>query len=133
MPTKRTTTITVNHERWSVPRGFGAAYKREAAAQIADTMKPGKVISAVIDLMSLVGYAPTREAVACWPLRKRVEAVIYAATVHARAGDNPVQRHPDLAWLRNVVPWCGPPADTSRIRADLRGAFAGPTPTEIPT
>jgi hypothetical protein len=128
---KRTTTITVNGERWKVPRGFGVEYKRLVALELdlVAAGKPGEVIDGLIDLMLLIGYAPTREAVADWPLRKRVEAVAYAANVHLRASDNPIRRHPELPWLPK--PWQGPPADLSHIRADLRGAFAGPTPTEI--
>ena len=91
--------------------------------------KPGEVISTVIDLLALVGYAATVEQVANWDLRKRVEAVVYAATEHLRASDNPGPRHPQPSWLPK--PWQGPPADTSRIRADLRGAFAGPSGTPI--
>ena len=62
--------------------------------------------------------------------RKRVEAVVYAANVALRASDNPIQRHPHLSWLPER-PWQGPPADTSHIRADLRGAFDGPGGTPI--
>lgn len=131
---KKTTKIRINGESWRVPRGFGAAYRREVARQfdLLGRGRPGKVTDVIVDLMSLVGYAPTREAIADWPLRKRVEAVVYAANVHARASDNPIQRHPEPEWLRNVVPWCGPPAARpDHIRPDLWGAFAGPTPTEI--
>jgi hypothetical protein len=119
---KKTTTIMINGERWKVPRGFGVAYKREAQRQIAETLKPGKVIDAVVGAMLVVGYAPTREAVADWPLRKRVEAVIYGATEYARASDNPIRRHPRPDWL-TVQPWQGPWSG--------EGAFSGPTPTEI--
>lgn len=130
---RRTTTITINGERWKVPRGFGVAYRREAEHQfeLIAQGKPGEIIDVIRDLMGLIGYGPTLAAIADWPLRKRVEAVVYAANVHCRASDNPVQRHPELAWLRNYVPWCGPPADVSHLRESLRGAFAGPTPTEI--
>lgn len=131
---KKTTTIVVNGERLKVPRGFGAAYKREAARQLAaiGAGKPGEITYTIKDIMSLVGYAPTVEAIANWPLLKRVEAVVYAANVHARASDNPIQRHPVPKWLAKVVPWCGPPAERpEHIRPDLWGAFAGPTPTEI--
>lgn len=129
----KTTTITVNRERWDVPRGFGQAYLREAHRQLEliRVGKPGEVISVVIDLLSLVGWEPTREAVADWSLRKRVEAVVYAATVHLRAGDNPVQRHPELSWLPK--PWQGKPRNLDHIRPSLRGAFDGPAPTELTT
>ena len=127
----RTTKIHVLKETWRVPRGFGAAYRlvlKDHFALIA-AGEPGKLISEVIDLLALIGYDATVDQVADWDLRRRVEAVIYAATEHARASDNPVQRHPRPSWLPK--PWQGPPADVSRIRADLRGVFAGPSGTPI--
>ena len=129
---QRTTKIRVLDETWRVPRGFGAAYCRvlKDHFKLIAAGEPGKLISEVIDLLALIGYEATIEQVADWDLRKRVEAVIYAATEYARASDNPIQRHPRLSWLPE--PWKGPPADTSRIRADLRGAFAGPSGTPIP-
>lgn len=129
---KRTTRICVLEEAWDVPRGFGAVYRRTAKDHLAliAAGKPEAIISEVIDLLSLVGYAATTDQVAGWDLRKRIEAVIYAATEHARASDNPVPRHPRPHWLPDQ-PWQGPPADTSHIRADLRGAFASPGATPI--
>lgn len=131
---QRTTAIRVLDEIWKVPRGFGRAYLRTAKDDLAlaRSGKPGEVIGTVIDLLALVGYTATIAQVADWNLRRRVEAVVYAATEHARASDNPVQRHPRPSWLPDR-PWQGPPADTSNIRADLRGVFAGPTGTPIPT
>jgi hypothetical protein len=110
---KRTTTIKITCpitrqvERWKVPRGFGAEYKRQVALdlELVTAGKPGEVISGLIDLMLLIGYAPTREAVSDWPLRKRIEAVVYAVNVSLRASDNPIQRHPELPWLPK--PWQG--------------------------
>jgi hypothetical protein len=129
---QRTTKIRVLDETWRVPRGFGRMYARVAKDDLEwiPAGKPSK-ISSVIDLLALVGYAATVEQVADWDLRRRVEAVVYAATEYARASDNPVQRHPRPSWLPN--PWQGPPADVSHIRADLRGVFAGPSGTPIPT
>lgn len=128
----KTTKIRVRNETWSVPRGFGKAYLRTAKDDLAMAGKgePGEVISSVIDLLALVGYSATPEQVADWDLRKRVEAVVYAATEHLRASDNPGPRHPRPSWLPER-PWQGPPADTSRIRADLRGVFDGPSGTPI--
>ena len=128
-----TTKIRVLGETWRVPRGFGRAY-RDAARDdlaLARAGKPGAVIDSVVDLLALVGYAATRDQVADWYLRRRVEAVVYAASEYARASDNPGRRHPRPSWLPRD-PWKGPPADVSRIRADLRGAFAGPGGTPIP-
>lgn len=128
----RTTEIRVLRETWQVPRGFGAAYRRVIKDHFAwlAAGRPGAVISAVIDLLALIGYAATTAQVASWDLRRRVEAVIYAATEHSRASDNPGPRHPRPSWLPER-PWQGPPADLSGIRADLRGAFAGPCGTPI--
>ena len=127
----RTTKIRVLDETWHVPRGFGAAYRRLLKDHfgLIAVGEPGKLISEVIDLLALIGYEATVEQVADWDLRKRVEAVIYAATEHARASDNPVQRYPRPSWLPD--PWQGPPRNVSRIRADLRGAFEGPSGTPV--
>jgi len=132
MTKARTTSIRVNGETWRVPRGFGKAYLRTAKDDLAlaRAAKPGQVIGTIIDLLALVGYSATVSQVADWDLRKRVEAVVYAATEHLRASDNPGPRHPKLAWLPDR-PWQGPPADTSRIRADLRSVFDGPSGTPI--
>jgi hypothetical protein len=128
----RTTTIRVLGETWRVPRGFGRAYARAARDDLAlaRAVKPGQVIGTVIDLLGLIGYTATIAQVADWDLRRRVEAVVFAATEHARASDNPVQRHPRPSWLPER-PWQGPPTDVSHIRADLRGVFAGPSGTPI--
>lgn len=131
-PKTRVTKIRVRQETWSVPRGFGAAYRRvlkdHFALIVAGT--PGKLISEVIELLALIGYDTTAEQVSNWDLRKRVEAVIYAATEHLRASDNPGPRHPRPSWLPEQ-PWKGPPADLSHIREDLRGAFDGSRGTPI--
>jgi len=128
----RTTKIRVLKETWLVPRGFGTVYRRTLKDHFAliAAGEPGALLSEAIDLLALIGYDATAEQVADWDLRKRVEAVIYAATEYARASDNPVQRHPRPSWLPER-PWQGPPADVSSIRADLRGAFAGPRGTPI--
>jgi hypothetical protein len=121
---KRTTKIRVLNETWHVPRGFGAAYRRllkDHFKLLADG-EPGKLIGEVIDLLGLVGYHATIEQVADWDLRRRVEAVIYAATEHARASDNPIQRHPRPSWLPED-PWKGTPCG--------EGAFHGPGGTPI--
>jgi hypothetical protein len=115
-----TTKIRVQDETWQVPRGFGITYRRLAKNfVIAGT---DKCITEVIDLLALVGYEATYAQVAGWNLRRRVEAVIYAGTEHARASDNPMPRHPRPDWLP-ARPWQGP----------LRGlgAFAGPGATPI--
>lgn len=122
------TIISVLGGRWSVPRGFGEAYKRfvRADLELVGRGRPGAVITGVRDLLLLVGYDASRETIANWPLRKRVEAAVYAATEHARAGDNPVRRHPKPRWLPK--PWCGPRREAS---AERLGVFAGPEPTEV--
>jgi hypothetical protein len=121
--TARTTAIRVLGETWHVPRGFGRAYARVARDDLewVPSGTPGK-ISSVIDLLALVGYEATKKQVSGWNLRRRVEAVIYAATEHARASDNPVQRHPRPSWLPERA-WQGPERG--------KGAFAGPSGTPI--
>lgn len=123
-PKQRTTSIRVLDETWRVPRGFGAVYRRVLKDHFAliAAGEPGKLISEVIDLLALVGYEATVGQVADWDLRRRVEAVIYAATEYARASDNPVQRHPRLSWLP-ATPWQGPRRG--------EGAFAGPSGTPV--
>jgi hypothetical protein len=120
----RTTKIRVLDETWHVPRGFGAVYQRVLRDHFAliAAGEPGKLISEVIDLLALVGYDAPVEQVADWDLRRRVEAVVYAGTEHARASDNPVQRHPRPRWLPERA-WQGPDQG--------EGAFAGPSGTPI--
>ncbi len=124
MKKRRTTTIRVLNETWKVPRGFGAAYRRvlKDHFELIAAGEPGKLISEVIDLLALVGYDATPEQVADWDLRRRVEAVVYAATEYARASDNPVPRHPRPNWLPERS-WQGPPRG--------EGAFLGPSGTPI--
>lgn len=119
-----TTAIRILGETWRVPRGFGRVYARAAKDDLAMVRrgKPGAMISSVIDLLALVGYAVTLKQVVDWDLRKRVEAVVYAATEYARASDNPVQRHPRPSWLTED-PWRGPERNI--------GVWRGPTPTLI--
>jgi hypothetical protein len=114
---KSFTRIHVGDEIWKVPRGFGVAYRRAAEA------KPQDVGSLAQKLLGLIGYTATDPQVENWDLYRRVEAVVYAATVHARASDNPVTRHPRPDWLPER-PWQGPVAG--------KGAFEGPTGTPIP-
>lgn len=119
-----TTKIRVFDETWRVPRGFGAVYRRvlKDHFDLIAAGEPGRLISEVIDLLALVGYHATTDQVADWDLRRRVEAVVYAATEYARAGDNPVQRYPRPSWLPKD-PWKGPERG--------EGAFAGPGGTPI--
>ena len=124
---QRTTTIRIlgpKSETWRVPRGFGVAYRRVLRDHfdLLAAGEPGKLVSEVIDLLALVGYHATVDQVADWDLRRRVEAVIYAATEHASASDNPVQRHPRPSWLPERS-WQGPDRG--------EGAFAGPSGTPI--
>jgi hypothetical protein len=119
-----TTKIRVLDERWHVPRGFGAAYQRVLRDHFSQLSagEPSKFISKVIDLLGLVGYEASLEQVSSWDLRRRVEAVVYAGTEHARASDNSVRRHPRPRWLPERA-WQG--ADQGA------GAFSGPRGTPI--
>ena len=125
MSKQPTTKIRVLDETWRVPRGFGAMYRRvlKDHFELLAAGEPGKLLSEVIDLLALVGYHATIAQVADWDLRRRVEAVIYAANVHARASDNPIQRYPRPSWLPQD-PWKGPGTDA--------GSFWGPGGTPIP-
>jgi hypothetical protein len=123
---RRTVKIRVEGESWRVPRGFGQAYLRAAedARKLVDRGEENIVLQSVIDLLSLVGYHATIGQVATWDLRRRVEAMVHASVEHARASDNPIQRHPRPTWLPEH-PWQG------SWRGD--GAFAGPSGTPIST
>ena len=123
---RRTVKIRVQGENWRVPRGFGRAYLRAAedAIKLVDRGEENLVLQSIVDVLSLVGYHTTIDQVAGWDLRRRVEAMVHASVEHARASDNPIQRHPPLSWLPEQPwqgPWCG------------EGAFAGPSGTPIAT
>lgn len=111
-------------EKWEVPRGFGAEYRRAIEDDLSLVAKPnaGVILDIIQDSLALVGYAVTREQIAGWPLRKRVEARVYALREYLVAGDNPLQRHPKPEWLPE--PWKGPESG--------EGIWAGPAPTEVP-
>lgn len=94
--------ITVQGERWAVPHGFKAAYMREAQEQ---QRTPGSTPSIISDLLGLIGYEVPEDVIKAWPLRKRVEALVYAGNVHLRASDNPLPKHPNPDWLPE--PWQG--------------------------
>lgn len=120
----RSTKIRVLDEIWHVPHGFGKAYQRVLRNHfdLLAAGEPGKLISEVIDLLALVGYQATIEQIASWDLRRRVEAVVYAGTVHGRASDNPVRKHPRPCWLPERA-WQGP--------LQGEGVFGGPRGTPI--
>jgi hypothetical protein len=99
--------IIVNGERWSVPRGFGVAYKRAARAG-------GPTWDCLRDILELVGFTATKEQIEGWPLIRRVEAEVYAVSVHLRAGDNPTPVPPRPTWFPD--PWCGRAPGTNPIR-----------------
>lgn len=126
---RRTTTIRLGRwapgETWRVPRGFGAVYRRALKAHYALLVagKPGRIIGEIIDLLALVGYHVTLKQVVDWDLRRRIEAVVYAANEYARASDNPLPRHPLPSWLPKD-PWKGPKRS--------RGLVTGPSGTPIP-
>ena len=104
-----TVTVRTHLGALTAPRGFGAAYKREAArqAELVARGEPGKIISGLQMVLRLVGFDASTEVVADWDLQRRVEVSVYAAYEHLSASDNPVRRHPRPAWLPE--PWRGPP------------------------
>lgn len=100
----RTTSIAVGDaEIWNVPRGFGKTYLRVIGSWAKD---PAEGVRVLPDVLSLVGYEVTSEVVASWPLRKRVDAEVWAICVHARASDNPSPVPPRPEWMPE--PWKGP-------------------------
>lgn len=87
-------------EALAAPAGFKAVYARIAKAPAEP--------SVLSDLLGLIGYAVTPEAVASWSLKKRVQGEAYAANEHLRASDNILRKHPRPEWLPE--PWKGPSA-----------------------
>jgi len=120
----RVTKIRVFDETWDVPRGFGATYRRVIRGHrtLIAAGDLGRLSSEVIDGLGLIGYHVTPEQVSSWDLHRRVEAVVYAVTEHARASDNPVPRHPRPSWLPEH-PWQGPERG--------EGVLAGPSGTQL--
>jgi hypothetical protein len=112
------TTVTVvvgGRPVGKAPFGFGAHY----AAAWKDPAKP----EVLRDILELVGWTASVEAIAAWPMLRRVEAEVYAARVHLRASDNPVRVPPRPKWMGE--PWRGP-----RSLAD--GIVHAPEPTVLP-
>jgi hypothetical protein len=101
--------------------GFGAWYTRVRK----DPATP-EVLS---DWLGLVGYEAKAEDIARWPLERRVEAEVYAVNVHLRASDNAIRRCPKPEWFPE--PWQGPELQNTHVREDLRGAFDGPSGTQL--
>lgn len=95
-------------DRWLVPRGFGAAYKRCAKRKVASRQEA----ETVRDILELVGYTASVEAIRGWPLLKRVEAEVYCSSVYMRAGDNPVPVPPRPSWMGE--PWKGPQPEAAK-------------------
>lgn len=128
-----TTKIRAFGEEWHVPRGFGRVYSDTARdhMELLGKGKPGKVIDEIEALIRLVGYTASRNEIAAWNARQRVEVSVWAATEYARASDNPVQRHARPSWI-TVEPWKGPPRERpAHIKPENWGAFAGPSETPI--
>lgn len=122
---RRTTTIIVHGERWDVPRGFGQAYLRMSKHEddLLGRQKPGEVIGALTDMLGLVGYTAAIDTIASWTKRERLEAWIYASTLHLIAGDNAIQPHPKPSWFP-AEPWAG-------LGPRGNDPLDGPPPTEI--
>ena len=120
----KATTIRVYGETWVVPRGFGAEYIRTARDDRSyfRKKKPGMLIQWIRDALGLIGYTASIRTVSDWPMRKRVEAIVYACNVHLRASDNPLRAHPRPAWFPKE-PWKGPTLG--------EGIFETPGPTVI--
>lgn len=117
----RITRIIVNGETWEVPRGFGASYLR----CVRSLTNSKASLEADRDILELVGYTASLETIKGWPLRKRVEAGVYAASVHMRASDNPTPVPPRPDWMGE--PWNGP--DSPVHLKDT--VWGGPSPTVL--
>jgi len=112
--------IDVAGQGWTVPFGFGAAYKRCASI----TGEPRQAAETVRDILELVGYTADVEAILAWPLLKRVEAEVYCASVHMRASDNPTPVPPRPEWMGEA--WKGQGTDGFGD-----GLFGGPGATVL--
>jgi len=113
--------IDVLDEVWLVPYGFGRLYKAVALQHIESTHTGDAQLQVLRDLLGLVGYEASIETLQRWGLRKRVDAHVYCANVHARASDNPIRRCRRPFWLPE--PWTGPERG--------EGVWAGPGPTVL--
>jgi hypothetical protein len=120
---KRQVAIDVLDEVWMVPYGFGKEYRRLALEHIYHykTGKPERLFETVSDILGLVGYEASEEAIKRWGVRKRVEAQVHASNEHLRASDNPIRRHPRPSWMPD--PWLGPERG--------EGIFGAPGPTRL--
>jgi hypothetical protein len=103
-----------DREDYAPPRGF-AAHHRATARDPAG-------LHQLRDLLGLIGYSVTLQALRAWPLAKRVQAEVYAVRARLRASDNPVRVPPRPAWMPE--PWRG--------RTVGRGVFAQRKGTVLP-
>jgi hypothetical protein len=108
--------FTYGGQRFRAPRGFGVEYRRRLEREMPDT-------TVIRSALELIGYTAKPSTIAKWAVIQKVEALAYAANVHARASDNPLPRHPRPVWFP-VEPWTGPEYEV------LGSLHAGPT--EIP-
>lgn len=115
MNTQRWTEFEYGGHRFRAPRGFGAEYRRRLEREMPDD---GIIQSA----LELIGYTAKLGIIAKWSPLRKIEALAYAANVHARASDCPLPRHPLPAWFP-TNPWMGPELEYLGITS--------PGPTEI--
>lgn len=123
MSVQRQVVVRVLGKIWMAPYGFGVIYRQVAAEHIEydRTGKPERLFETVSDMLGLIGYSASAEVVKSWSLRKRVEAEVHAANVHARASDNPIRKHPRPSWMPGA--WLGPERG--------EGVWGGPGPTPL--
>lgn len=118
--TSDTTTVRVDATTtWEVPYGFGGAFREALFNQRSATLED--TYRTLSDLLALVGYEASSEAIATWDLRKRIEAEVHAVREHLAASDNPVRRFPRPSWMPE--PWNGSESG--------EGVFAGPGGTVL--
>ena len=115
--------IGVLDEVWWVPYGFGRRYKQVATEHIEylRTGQPETLLDTLQGMLGLIGYEVSVETLKRWGLRKRVDAEVYSANVHARASDNLIRRCRRPSWMPE--PWTGPSLG--------EGIFDGPGPTVL--
>lgn len=112
---ERTIKIRTSEGVWSVPFGFGEAYREAVADHKRSWNNPAHHVLELLTLCSImrqVGYSASEETIEGWPVRKRVDVLLYCANVLLRASDNLDGRArramPRPAWMPQ--PWKGPVA-----------------------
>ena len=105
-------------------RGLGRAARLRSRVRRRRVRRGALRAETLNDILGLIGYCATTETIESWTLRQRVDALVYAANVSARASDNVVRRCPRPDWFPEH-PWRGPEI------GEAGTIFGGPGPTPI--